>query len=93
MQGYMGEFWRVDASDPDVIKGWLIDRLRLLVSSNMALGPVRLTIYPLYGPLMDGGHAQQDWPAGGTDVQLTPAKLADLAQWLEDNSDQAGVTP
>jgi len=84
IQDYFGSFYRVDSSDPDVIKNWLIEQARNLVSTNSALGYIRMNVWPIFGPMHHDGKADQDWPPGDfRDLRITAEAMHELADWLQ----------
>ena len=88
IQDYFGTIYRVDSSDPDVIKGWLLEWTRALVSTNPALGYIRMNVYPIAGPLTHDGKPDLDWPPGEfRDLRLTAAAFGELAEWLRQHAE------
>lgn len=82
---------RVDSSDPDVIRTWLLERIGRITEGQAPGLPVVLMVWPMPLPGQRGREGETDWPlpARREGYQLAPAGLERLAAWLEAEMGQA----
>lgn len=77
----------ITSSDPEVIKGWLLEHASMLSSTNASLGPVQLFIRPMPG-IHDG---EWDWPPDFVpDLNVTRGQLQALADFIRDGMKSDG---